>query len=263
MQKGLHSVVIALVVLGFATGCTKISRMFGRSGTEFVVRVETEKPNVDEVVELTMKVMASRLDAANIDGQVVRTPESADQISVKVFGDQDLEMVKRFLFTTHVLELKKAISAPNPAPLTTYPTAEAAQAAAREKQQVLPFNQRGGSGPSQFVILEERSVITGEDIRQADAVTRGTDYDYSISFRLTKDGAQKLGEWTGRNIGNYMAVVVDGSIVSVAFIRSQIIDSGEISGRFSKESAEELAANLNSGYVPAKLIVLDERRFGN
>ncbi len=263
MQKKFLGLAIAIVVVGFATGCAKISRIFGAGGTEFIVRVETEKPNLDEVAELAVRVMGSRLDAAGIDGEAARVPESPDQIRVKVYGDQDLEIVKRSLFTTHELELKKAVSHSFPAPVTTYPTAEAAGAAARAGQEVLPFNERGESSkPSQFVIVEAKPVITGEDIRTAQAVTRGTP-DYVISFTLNKDGAEKFGEWTNRNIGNYMAVVLDGSIVSAAYIRSQIVDTGQISGSFTKASAEELASNLNSGYLPAKLIVLDERRFGN
>ena len=260
MQKGLHRLGVALVVLGFAWGCTKVSRMLGGGGTEFIVRVETEKVNVDEVVELAVKVMGSRLDAVGIDGEVARIPDSADQISVKVYGDQDLETVKRFLFTTHKLELKKLISAPNPAPLTIYPTAEAAAAATATRQEVLRIQEPFESRATQFVIVEAEPVITGQDIRNADAVNR-TGNTYDISFTLKKDGAEKFGEWTGRNIGNHIAVVLDGSVVSTAYIKSQIFDSGEISGSFSKATAEELALNLNSGYLPAKLIVINERQF--
>lgn len=260
MQKKLSRLAVALFVLGFAAGCIKLPRLLGGAGTEFIVRVETEKGNSDEVVELAVKVLDSRLNAAGIDGEAVRIPDSSDQISVKVYGDQDLEIAKRFLFTTHKLELKKVVTEPNPAPLTTYRTAEAAGAKAREGTEVLQIQEPFESRASQFVIVQAEPVITGEDIRNAEAVSRSGE-TYDISFTLNKDGAEKFGEWTGRNIGNHIAVVLDGSVVSTAYIKSQIFDSGEISGSFSKTTAEELALNLNSGYLPAKLIVLSERPF--
>lgn len=108
MQKRFHRLAVVLVVLGFASGCTKISRIFG-GGTEFIVRVETEKPNADEVVELAVKVVGNRLDAAGIPGEAARIPDFPNQIGVKVYGDRDMDAVKRFLFATHELEMKKVV----------------------------------------------------------------------------------------------------------------------------------------------------------
>lgn len=264
MQKGLHLLAIALVTFGFMSACTRIKGLIGGGGTRFVIRIETEKRNVEELAELATRIIGARLDAAGLDGDATRIANPPDQISVRVYGEQDLELVKRFLFTTHKLELKKVVSAPNPSPVTMYTSLEAAQAAAKPGQEVLPWKEAYETSRSpQFVIVETEPVVTGEHVRTANAMRLGTSNDYNISFTLNKDGAERLGDWTGRNIGNYMAVVVDGSVVSAAYIKSQIFDSAEISGSFTKAAAEELASNLNSGYLPAKLIVLEEQRFGD
>jgi preprotein translocase subunit SecD len=59
-----------------------------------------------------------------------------------------------------------------------------------------------------------------------------------------------------------MAVVLNGEIKSVAYIKSQIFDQGEISGKFSKNSAEDLALTLKSGALPAKIEYQEERTVG-
>lgn len=264
MPIQIQRFVILLTMTSIIAGCTKISRLFAGGGTEFTVRVETDKPNRDEVVELAIKIIGSKLDAAGIDGDAERVPEASENIRVRIYGNQDLERVKRFLFTTHQLELKKAVSAPNPSPLTTYPTEEAARAKADSAQEVLPYNEPGEGRPSQFIIVERKPIITGEDVRHARAQPGpGAGDSYTISFSLHKDGAGRFSEWTGRNIGNYLAVVLDKSVKSAPFIKGRISDSGQIDGSFTKASAEEIALDLNSGHLPARLIVVDERPFGN
>jgi len=59
-----------------------------------------------------------------------------------------------------------------------------------------------------------------------------------------------------------MGVVLDDQLKSVATIQSQIIDSGRITGTFSRQSAEDLALTLRSGALPAPLVYLEERTVG-
>jgi preprotein translocase subunit SecD len=79
---------------------------------------------------------------------------------------------------------------------------------------------------------------------------------------LKPAGAQTFGEWTGKNIGNYMGVLLNDEIKSVAYIKSQIFDQGEISGQFVKSTADDLALTLRSGALPAKLEYQEERTVG-
>jgi preprotein translocase subunit SecD len=59
-----------------------------------------------------------------------------------------------------------------------------------------------------------------------------------------------------------MAVVLNEQVKSAAYIKSQISDSGEISGRFTKESADDLALTLKSGALPAPIEYQEERTVG-
>src|SRR6185503_4597427 len=57
-------------------------------------------------------------------------------------------------------------------------------------------------------------------------------------------------------------VVLNGEVKSIAFIKSQIYDQGQITGRFTKTSAEDLALTLRSGALPAPIEYLEERTVG-
>ena len=59
-----------------------------------------------------------------------------------------------------------------------------------------------------------------------------------------------------------MAVVLNNQVKSAAYIKSQIFDSGEISGRFSKQTADDLALTLKSGALPADIEYQEERTVG-
>ena len=75
---------------------------------------------------------------------------------------------------------------------------------------------------------------------------------------MKKNGAEKFGAWTGANVDEYLGVVLNDEVKSIAFIKGQIFDSGEITGRFTRQSAEDLALVLKSGALPAPVTIVEE-----
>ena len=103
--------------------------------------------------------------------------------------------------------------------------------------------------------------ITGTAIKRARAVlTTATSTNLSsgwvVSFDLTKDGSAIFSEVTGRMIGKQLAIVLDNEVISAPTVQSQIDGSGEISGSFDKQGAEDLATVLNAGALPVQLTKL-------
>jgi preprotein translocase subunit SecD len=118
--------------------------------------------------------------------------------------------------------------------------------------------------PKRWVVVELPAIIDGSELRNANAIpTRaGGTEDYEINFALKKSGADKFGAWTGAHTNEYMGVVLNGEVKSIAYIKSQIFDQGQITGRFTKQSAEDLALTLRSGALPAPIEYLEERTVG-
>jgi preprotein translocase subunit SecD len=66
-----------------------------------------------------------------------------------------------------------------------------------------------------------------------------------VELDLPSDLAAKFGELTARSVGEQVAMLVDGGVVSAPSITSAITGGKiEISGKFTRKEAEDLAAAL-------------------
>ena len=236
----------------------------------------------DQAVEQAYRIIDSRINAVGVAEPTLQRHGGANstQILLQMPGIKDPERVKKLIGETSRLELMKVISPPNPSPLQTYPTEEAAKASlggqVPPNRRVLPYSERdeptaaGASAtpdpnqPKQWVVLESPAVVDGSELRSADAAqgSGGGDNNFEIDFTLKPAGAQKFGAWTGANVGAYMAVVLNEEVKSAPFIKSQITDRGNITGNFTEQSSKDLALTLRSGALPAPLVYLEERTVG-
>lgn len=234
-----------------------------------------------QAVDQAMKVVESRIDQFGVTEPTLQRygSEASAQILLQMPGVDDPERIKDILNAESKLMLMKVTGGPSPQSFDRFPTKEAAVqsigGAIPANRQVLPYTDKPPAGTTtpetepakEWVIVEYPPVIDGSELRTASAVSRtGSESDYQINFALKPSGAQKFGDWTGRNINNYMGVVLGSDlgdeVKSIAYIKSQIFDSGEISGSFLKKDAEDLALTLRSGALPAKIEYLEERTVG-
>jgi len=112
-------------------------------------------------------------------------------------------------------------------------------------------------------LLQESPVVSGEDLVDAQQGFDQRTQEAIISFRFNQSGARKFGKFTAENVGQPFAIVLDDHVLSAPVIREPILGgSGQISGRFTVESANNLAIQLRSGALPAKLTIVEERTVG-
>lgn len=235
----------------------------------------------EQATEQAKKIIESRLDAVGVAEPLVQRhgSQSSHQILVQMPGIQDPERVKQLLKAESKLELVHVVSPPSPQSTQTYASEEEAKASlggtVPQNRRILSYADRNeptvagqtpvdqNATPKKWVVVEAPAIINGSELRNASAVQgRGGADDYQISFALKPAGADKFGAWTGANINEYMGVVLNGEVKSIAFIKSQIHDQGEISGRFTKQSADDLALTLRSGALPAPIEYQEERTVG-
>jgi preprotein translocase subunit SecD len=232
----------------------------------------------NQAVEQALKIIDSRINAFGVKEPTLQRhgAESAGQILLQMPGVDDPERIKNLIGAESNLELMKIVSPPNPAPVQTYPTEDAARqslgGALPANRRILPYAERDttpnstqdqNEKPKQYVVVEYPAVVSGSELRDANAVSRtGNEGDYQISFSLKPAGAEVFGDWTSKNIGNYMGVVLNDEVKSAAYIKSRIDDQGEISGQFTKSTADDLALTLRSGALPAKIEYQEERTVG-
>jgi protein-export membrane protein SecD/preprotein translocase SecF subunit len=123
---------------------------------------------------------------------------------------------------------------------------------------------RGGESYRPLYALGTRPIITGEELQEAvasrDPMTNGA----QVQFELTRVGGRRFAEATERNIGNHLAILLDGRVEGQPpVIRERIASRGriELSGR-SLEEANDLALVLRAGALPAPLHVVAEHTIG-
>jgi len=118
-----------------------------------------------------------------------------------------------------------------------------------------------GSDSDSVYLLHRSYVVGGNDFRSADP---GTDQNgrRNVRFTLTNEAGDKFYDYTSKNVGQSMAVVMGGRVREVATIQSAIRDSGEITGSFSPDEVEILSKMLRTGALPASLNYLEDRTVG-
>ena len=73
-------------------------------------------------------------------------------------------------------------------------------------------------------------------------------------------GAVTFGQITSANVGQRFAIVLDNQVITAPVIQQPITGgSGQISGSFTTQSANDLAVLLRAGALPASLDIVEER----
>jgi len=257
-HRSIAGIVILLVIAsGLACSVLRPNKSFT---WHLTLKLDDGQYDHEMAVKLAINVLRTRLNEVgvyNFEIQPQGDPASG-RIDLKLPEVVDRERLKNFLTAGGKLELTPVISPLSPAPVQTYQNMADATAAAKQGGRVVAYDSRQGAG-QQFVILENAPIVTGQELRSANAVLIGGSKDeYSIAFTLRQEGATKLRDWTKSHINSYLAVVLNDIVVSVAFIKGEISDAGEITGRYSKSTAEDLARILNSGALPAQLRIAEE-----
>ncbi|MDI7274699.1 MAG: protein translocase subunit SecD, partial [Anaerolineae bacterium] len=107
-----------------------------------------------------------------------------------------------------------------------------------------------------------RTVLTGKDLK---SVSLGTD-EYGkpeIDFVLNPDGARAFAEHTQANVGKFLAITMDGVVISCPQIQTGITEGqGRITGQFTLAEARALVVQLRYGSLPVPLKVVERRTVG-
>jgi preprotein translocase subunit SecD len=183
-----------------------------------------------------------------------------NQILVELPGISDLDEVKSIIKSTARLEIHAVVGGPYK---------DDQEAAASLGGTVPPDDElvhgsgalATGSDEDSVYVLQRVSVVAGSDFRSADPGTDQTGRR-NVRFTLTNEAGDKFYDYTSKNVGQSMAVVMGGRVKEVANIQSAIRDSGEITGSFTPEEVTILSKMLRTGALPASLNEIETRTVG-
>jgi protein-export membrane protein SecD len=123
-------------------------------------------------------------------------------------------------------------------------------------------NPQKGAAPIPIVV-EKRVMVAGDRLTDARQGFSSQTGEASVEFRFDTVGARQFGDVTKENVSRRFAIVLDNKVIEAPAIREPILSgSGEITGNFTAQSANDLAVLLRAGALPAPLKVLEERTVG-
>ncbi|NLG72453.1 MAG: protein translocase subunit SecD, partial [Chloroflexi bacterium] len=103
------------------------------------------------------------------------------------------------------------------------------------------------------------TIMTGTELRDVGVATDNVG-NFVVDFSLTPEGSRIFSDYTSRHVGSYLAIVLDGRVISAPAINEPITGgAGMISGNFTYETANALAVQLRYGSLPIPLKVVETR----
>ncbi len=121
----------------------------------------------------------------------------------------------------------------------------------------------GKTAMLEFKDEEGNTVLTGEDLKDAQAATNQQNGQNVVNLEFTDEGAKKFGDLTMKNVGRTIAILLDGEVLTAPNVREPILGGkAEISGQKTLEEAQNLAIVLRSGALPVKVNIIETRTVG-
>jgi protein-export membrane protein SecD len=115
-----------------------------------------------------------------------------------------------------------------------------------------------------YIEVEKKTVLSGENLTDAQPGFDNQSNNSIVSFKLDRVGSNKFAVATKENVGRPFAIILDNEVISAPVIREPILSgSGQISGNFTVEEANQLAILLRSGALPAPMKIIEERTVGS
>ncbi|MFN0263579.1 protein translocase subunit SecD [Tepidamorphus sp. 3E244] len=205
---------------------------------------------ISSAVDQSIEIVRRRIDELGTTEPLIQR-QGTDRILVQVPGLEDPARLKDLIGTTAKLAFRLVdLSMPAQQAIETRPPAES---------EVLYST----DDPPQPYVIQKRVMVAGEDLVDAQPGFDQRTNEPIVTFRFNTSGARKFGAVTQQNVGRPFAIVLDEQVISAPVIREPILGgTGQISGSFTVEGANDLAILLRAGALPAPLTILEERTVG-
>ncbi len=200
---------------------------------------------MSSIVAQSMEVIRNRIDQVGTTEPTIQR-QGDDRIMVQVPGFEDSTRLKELISRTARLTFH-----------LVHPSMTAAQAEAQgvpAGYMLLPSDDGGQE------LLNENIELGGESLTNAQPAFDQQTSRSVVSFQFDTRGAILFGQITSANVGKRFAIVLDDRVITAPVIQQPITGgSGQISGNFTPQTANDLSVLLRAGALPATLDIIEER----
>jgi preprotein translocase subunit SecD len=205
---------------------------------------------VRQSVEQSIQIVERRVNELGTVEPLIQR-QGVDRILVQVPGLQDPTRLKELLGKTAKLDFRMVDQ--------TVPPDQAQQGRVPPDSEVL----MSSTSPKTPYVIKKQVLVSGGDLTDAQPGFDQRSGEPIVSFRFNTSGSRKFAQATSENVGQPFAIVLDNEVISAPVIREPITGgSGQISGSFTVQAANDLAILLRAGALPAPLTIIEERTVG-
>jgi preprotein translocase subunit SecD len=111
----------------------------------------------------------------------------------------------------------------------------------------------GGKPPFTGADLDSGQVFVGQDQQTGRP---------QVDFAMQGDAVGRFGEFTGKNVGQYLTVTLDRQVIESAVIQNAITGQGVINGNFTTQQAQQVVTILKYGALKIPLKIASEETVG-
>jgi len=232
-------------------------------GSRLTMKLGAMRDLETRTLDTSIETIRERIDKLGVAEPVIQKYGLGEnQILVELPGVDDPARVEEIIQSTAKLSIHAVAGGP-------YDTDQAALQANNgviPPDSVLVHGSGSAGAPDQIWLLKRVSEVEGTDFRDAQP-SQDQNGRPNIRFNLTTEAGDRFYKYTeahaaGSATPGSMAIVLDNKVREVAGINSAIRDSGEITGGFTQQQANDLSLMLRTGALPASISYLETRTVG-
>ena len=243
MIRPWRDILLIAVCAMLLTACDAVSAL-GAPVHRYtlVVGPEFEREVQNDALAASIPVIERRLTALGLDVANIRQ-SGPDRMVVDIRGEDAMKTIETAVGKPNELEFRLVDD-------TALPS-DVMQGIASPGNEILPFPSVQGS-----IAVRKVGRISGDRLTHARSAFDEFTQMPVVNLTFDNQGAAKLAQLTTQNVGRQMAIVIDGEVISAPILQEPILGGNlMISGGFTADEAQQLAAALSSGALPRTYVV--------
>lgn len=243
-MKNPRIVSIILIILGLLVGYFAYQGPYKlgldlNGGTHLVYQADIsniDPAEIDESMQSLRDVIENRINVFGVAEPLVQTEQGSA-------GGQRIE--KLVVELPGVSDIDKAVSLIGQTPVLDFRLATTTIVGTSTEVAFIP------------------TALTGRLLKKAILEFNPQTSEPVVSLQFNDEGKELFAKLTGENVGQIMAIFLDGRPISTPVVREAIRDGqAQISGGFTAVEARELVRNLNYGALPVPITLIGSQTIG-